>query len=107
MLVQRLAKDALLDALLDDTAARERVALSTQEFGQALDRLDRAPLSSAQIRTELAAARIEWQGLLQALRDTRSKSGRQALARGSDSLLALFERLTELYERSLQVIMGG
>ena len=107
MLVQRLAKDALLDALLDDTAARDRVALSTQEFGQALDRLARAPLSSAQIRTELAAARIEWQGLLQALRDTRSKSGRQALARGSDSLLALFERLTELYERSLQVIMGG
>ena len=107
MLVQRLAKDALLDALLDDAAARERVELCTREFGQALDLLDRAPLSSAEIRATLATARTEWQRLLQALRDTRSKSGRQALVRGSDSLLALFERLTELYERSLQVIMGG
>ncbi len=107
MLVQRLAKDALLDALLDDGAARERVSLSTQEFGQALDLLDRAPLSSAEIRETLANARAEWLRMLQALRDTRSKSGRQALARGSDSLLALFERLTEMYERSLQVIMGG
>ncbi len=107
MLVQRLAKDALLDALLDDAAARERVELCTREFGQALDLLDRAPLSSAEIRATLATARTEWQRLLQALRDARSKSGRQALARGSDSLLALFERLTELYERSLQVIMGG
>lgn len=107
MLVQRLAKDALLDALLDDAAARERVERCAGEFSQALDLLDRAPLSSAEIRATLATARTEWQRLQQALRDTRSKSGRQALARGSDSLLALFERLTELYERSLQVIMGG
>ncbi len=107
MLVQRLAKDALLDALLDDAAARARVELCAAEFSQALDLLDRAPLSSAEIRVTLATARTEWQRLLQALLDTRSKSGRQALARGSDSLLALFERLTELYERSLQVIMGG
>ena len=107
MLVQRLAKDALLDALLDDPAARERVILSTQEFGQALDLLDRAPLTSAEIRETLGQARAEWQRMLQALRDPRSKSGGQALARGSETLLALFERLTEMYERSLQVIMGG
>jgi AmiR/NasT family two-component response regulator len=107
MLVQRLAKDALLDALLDDPAARERVSLATLEFGQALGLLDRAPLSSAEIREALASARAEWLRLLQALRDARSKSGRQALARGSETLLALFERLTEMYERSLQVIMGG
>ena len=107
MLVQRLAKDALLDALLGDPAARERVALTTQEFGQALDLLDRAPLSSAEIRETLASARAEWLRMLQALRDPRSKSGGQALARGSETLLAQFERLTEVYERSLQVIMGG
>ena len=107
MLVQRLAKDALLDALLDDPAARERVILSTQEFGQALDLLDRAPLTSAEIRETLGQARAEWQRMLHALRDPRSKSGGQALARGSETLLALFERLTEMYERSLQVIMGG
>jgi hypothetical protein len=69
--------------------------------------LDRAPLSSAEIREALASARAEWLRLLQALRDARSKSGRQALARGSETMLALFERLTEMYERSLQVIMGG
>lgn len=107
MLVQRLAKDALLDALLDDAAARDRVALSTKEFGQALDLLERAPLGSAEIREALATARTEWLRLLQALHEARSKSGRQALARCSDSLLAVFERLTEMYERSLQVIMGG
>ena len=107
MLAQRLAKDALLDALLDDAAARERVALTVQEFGQVLDMLDRAPLNSAEIREALASARAEWLRMLQGLRDPRSTSGRQALARGSESLLTLFERLTEVYERSLQVIMGG
>ena len=107
MLVQRLAKDALLDALLDDSAARERVTLTALEFSQALDGLDRAPLSSAEIRETLASARAEWRSMAHALRDTRSKSSRQALARGSETLLGLFERLTEMYERSLQVIMGG
>ena len=107
MLAQRLAKDALLDALLDDAAARERVALTVQEFGQVLDLLDRAPLNSAEIREALASARAEWLRMLHGLRDPRSVSGRQALARGSENLLTLFERLTEVYERSLQVIMGG
>ena len=107
MLVQRLAKDALLDALLDDAASRERVRQATQEFSQALDALDRVPLSSAEIRETLASARAEWLRMAQALRDTRSKGGRQALARGSETLLGLFEKLTEMYERSLQVIMGG
>lgn len=107
MLAQRLAKDALIDALLDDAAARERVALATREFDQALDWLERAPLTSAEIREALASARAEWLRTAQALRDARSQSGRQALARGSEALLTLFERLTEMYERSLQVIMGG
>ena len=107
MLVQRLAKDALLDALLDDASARERVRQATQEFSQALDALDQVPLSSAEIRETLASARAEWLRMALALRDTRSKSGRLALARGSESLLGLFEKLTEMYEHSLQVIMGG
>ena len=45
--------------------------------------------------------------MVQALRDTHSKSNRQALARGSEKLLASFDHLTGLYEHSLQVIMGG
>ena len=107
MLVQRLAKDALLDMLLADSAARERVALSAREFGEALDLLDRAPLSAPEIRETLAGARAEWLRMVQALRDPNSKNSRQALARGSEKLLASFEHLTGLYEHSLQVIMGG
>jgi AmiR/NasT family two-component response regulator len=107
MLVQRLAKDALLDGLLADGAARERVAMAVLEFGEALDLLDRAPLSAPEIRAALASARAEWLRMVQALRDTHSKSNRQALARGSEKLLASFDHLTGLYEHSLQVIMGG
>ena len=107
MLVQRLAKDALLDALIGDGAARERVALTVIEFGQALELLERAPLSSPEIRETLASVRAEWRRMVQALGDTHGKSPRQALARGSETLLALFDRLTRMYEHSLQVIMGG
>jgi AmiR/NasT family two-component response regulator len=107
MRVQRLAKDALLHALLDDRMAKVRVEATMAEFAQALDELERAPLTSADIRDALARARDEWLRMQQGLRDARSAEARQALARGSEALLALFEQLTAAYEHSLHVIMGG
>jgi len=107
MRVQRAAKAALLGALLDDDAARSQLALTQAEFEAALTLLEHAPLSSAEIRDALAAARAEWLRMAPGLDDARTDAARQALARGSEELLALFERLTALYEHSLQVIMGG
>lgn len=107
MRVQRLAKDALLHALLDDRVAGDRVEATMLAFAQALDELERAPLTSADIRGALARARDEWLRMQPGLRDARSTEARQALARGSEALLASFEQLTAAYEHSLHVIMGG
>jgi AmiR/NasT family two-component response regulator len=104
MLAQRLAKQALMGALLpevmvvpDDTVAA---------FEQGLAYLRDAPLSSVAIRESLGAADVAWQEMLRGARNPASVEGRLALARASEELLALFDRLTDTYEHSMQMLMG-
>ena len=106
MRVQRLAKDALLASLLSDGAARERLAGTMAEFEAALLELERAPLSTPEIRDALAAARSEWLRLVSGAGNAGSVEGRAVLARCSDALADVFDRLTACYEHSLQVIMS-
>jgi len=109
MLSQRLAKQALLGALLQGDAGRRAAAVAAHtvaEFEAALSALKVAPLSSADISTGLAAMDGEWQRMLQGTRAVSSPEGRLQLARASEALLEGFERLTERYERSMQVLMG-
>ncbi|RZL00861.1 MAG: ANTAR domain-containing protein [Rubrivivax sp.] len=106
MLAQRLAKDALLAELLDDSARREGFAQLKSEFETALLELEMAPLSSPEIREALKAARDEWTRLLAGLRFLDKAESRLAISRASEALLEVFEGLTTLYERSLQVIMS-
>jgi AmiR/NasT family two-component response regulator len=106
MRVQRLAKDALLASMLPAPAARDRLALSMDEFEAALLELERAPLSSPEIRTALAAARDEWLRLVRGVRAADGAEGRAALVRSSEVLVETFEQLTASYEHSLQVIMS-
>jgi AmiR/NasT family two-component response regulator len=109
MLSQRLAKQALLGALLPGEAAAaaqaeaQRVA---QAFEQALHELEAAPLSTGEIRAGLASAGAEWQRMLQGVASAQQPAGRLLLAQASEALLALFEQLTERYEHSMQVLMG-
>ncbi|OYV00475.1 MAG: antitermination regulator, partial [Burkholderiales bacterium PBB5] len=109
MLSQRLAKQALLSALLPGPAADAQAAAAAQtlaDFEAALRALEQAPLASDEIRAALAQARGEWLRLLQAVRQTAGGAVPAALARESEALLASFEQLTSLVEHSMQVLLG-
>jgi hypothetical protein len=106
MRVQRVAKDALLAVLLGDPARQATLAPQLDEVEATLAELEASPLASPDIRAALAAARDEWLRLLRGLRGADSAEGQAALARCSDALLDVFDRLTASYEHSLQVIMS-
>lgn len=109
MLSQRVAKQALLAAWLPgpagDAAAAAALA-SVAEFDAALLELERSPLAGDEIRSTLAVARGQWQRLLEGTRGAASREGRAVLSRESEALLQSFERLTSLYEHSMQVLLG-
>jgi hypothetical protein len=109
MRVQRVAKDALLAALLDDNARRAALPPLLDEVEQTLRELEAAPLASSDSREALTAARDEWLRLLRGLRGVdgaQAQDSRALLVRSSDALLDVFDRLTASYEHSLQVIMS-
>jgi hypothetical protein len=109
MLVQRLAKEALLGHLLDGetAAALQAEAQGTvHSFEQALQRLVDLPLSSAEIRIALGVAGREWQAMKKALEQVADEAGRRQIARSSESLLVLFDQLTERYEHGVQLLLS-
>ncbi|MDN6885853.1 type IV pili methyl-accepting chemotaxis transducer N-terminal domain-containing protein, partial [Variovorax sp. CAN2819] len=106
MRAQRLAKDALLAAALKEEAAEARLVPTMAEFEAALLELERAPLSTTEIRAALASARDEWLRLVGGVQALDSADGRATLVRSSEALVDTFERLTASYEHSLQVIMS-
>jgi len=106
MRAQRLAKDALLASTLAASASRDRLLPTMGEFEAALLELERAPLSSPEIRAGLVAARDEWLRLVGGVQALDSPEGRATLVRSSEALVDTFERLTGWYEHSLQVIMS-
>jgi AmiR/NasT family two-component response regulator len=109
MLSQRVAKQSLLAGCLSgpagDAAAAAAMA-SVAEFDAALTQLERSPLAGDEIRATLAVARGQWQRLLEGVRGASAREGRITLARESEALLQSFERLTSLYEHSMQVLLG-
>lgn len=109
MLSQRVAKEALLaQALRDDAAAQaaERGRQAAADFEEALAFLNAAPLTTREIRETLDQAGARWQSLQAAVARIGQRDGPPALADASEALLALFEQLTERYERSMQVLIG-
>jgi hypothetical protein len=64
------------------------------------------PLSTREIRDSLDLAGRTWDELTRALARVKGAEGQQALGETSETLLALFEQLTERYERSMQMLMG-
>jgi AmiR/NasT family two-component response regulator len=109
MLSQRVAKQALLGVLLEGdaaTAAAAEAERAKTEFEEALQFLNAAPLTTREIRESLDEAGRHWAAMAKALARVRSAEGQKALGEGSEALLALFEQLTERYERSMQMLMG-
>ena len=98
MLSQRMAKLALLgSAELDATAA---------EFEQGLATLQQAPLSTPQIRAMLEQGEAAWKALQAAVPEAKQPAGRMKVAAASEELLEVFDRLTEAYQHSVEVLMG-
>lgn len=106
MRAQRLAKDALLAAMLPEGAWSARLAPTMDTFEASLLELERAPLSSPEIRDALHGARDEWLRLVRGVRHADRAEGRADLVRASEVLADTFDRLTASYEHSLQVIMS-
>lgn len=109
MLSQRYAKAALLGALGHPTLAQRSAVLmgSTRaDFDKAMHDLNNLPLSSPDIRSALAHAKVQWQHMLAGADAAAHPDGRAGLAQASEALLTTFEQLTEHYEHSLQMLVG-
>jgi AmiR/NasT family two-component response regulator len=106
MRAHRLAKDALLIALLGAGPWSIRLAPTIDEFEAALLDLERAPLSTPDTRAALLIARDEWLRLIRGTRSASAAEGRAILVRSSEALAEIFDTLTAAYEHSLQVIMS-
>jgi len=96
MLSQRLAKQALLNAPSEATAAG---------FAKAFEYLNAIPLVTRDIRDNLAEAEQAAASFQAALPRAATPAGREEIAGLSESLLALFDRLTERYELGMQMLM--
>ena len=106
MRVQRLAKQAMLAALLAQPARLQDLPPLLDAVEATLAELEQAPLGGAATRSTLATLREQWLNLLRGLRLSQGPEGRQALVVASDALLELFDRLTADYEHSLQMILS-
>ncbi len=104
MLAQRAAKQALIAGLLPAGPASDRAA-TEKSFADALAFLRKAPLTSEEIATLLAAAAAGWATLQPALAEAHRPGARDTIATASESLLLQFGQLTDLYERGMQALM--
>jgi AmiR/NasT family two-component response regulator len=109
MLSQRLAKLTLLAWLSDGNAAktaREEAAQAADTFERALTYLNALPLSTRETRELLSAATTSWRDLSDACQRGRSAESQWTIGVTSEALLTISEKLTDEYERSMQVLMG-
>ena len=108
MLSQRLAKHAAVAALAGAQVAQAQLAsmtVSSKAFAEGLAYLERIPLSTPEIRNLLADAATAWDKFEPALVRGGTPSGLSEVASGSETLLAIYDQLTDLYERSMQMLM--
>jgi hypothetical protein len=106
MLSQRIAKQALLGALLDDPASQAALLQSRHDVEAALRQLRTLPLATPEIQQRLGEAEQAWAGLAAALERAGDEGAQRVIADQSDALLAQFEALTQLYEHGMQRLAG-
>ena len=105
---QRMAKLALLQGLASDKAALEpALAQTAAEFEAGLAKLVQAPLSTPLIRSMLEHGESAWNELRTAVAGADKPAGRMKLAAASEELFELFDQLTNAYQHSIEVLMGG
>jgi AmiR/NasT family two-component response regulator len=108
MLSQRLAKLSLLAVLSAERAEQmhAEAAATSKAFDDAMTFLLAAPLSTRAIRESLDEAARLWAQLTRAIVNAGQVEGQHAVGAASESLLVVFDRLTDEYERSMQALMG-
>jgi AmiR/NasT family two-component response regulator len=106
MLSQRIAKEALLGALLDEPGAAQALTEARQEFEAALQQLRALPLATPEILQLQAEAEAAWAELAAVLERAGDSGAQLVIARRSEALLALFEALTQRYEHGMQRLAG-
>ena len=104
MLSQRLAKCAIVDGMQNSSESRAQGREAEGAFREGLAYLRKIPLTSPQIRTLLEEAEGAWARFCGAL-GRNDEGARTEIAILSETLLATFDRLTDLYERSMQMLM--
>jgi AmiR/NasT family two-component response regulator len=113
MLAQKMAKLALLPGLIEDPAARPApgsMEAAMTAFSEGIDYLKSIPLSTPEIRRDLAQASELWLGFQAALPDSgpfreQAGQGQAMVAALSDELAERFDRLTGQYERGMQMLL--
>ena len=106
MLSQRLAKQAIVAGLLPARAAdREAAAAAEKAFVEGLAYLQSIPLTSDEIKALLESATSVWGRFRSALARDDAAAARGEIADLSETLLSQFSQLTDLYERSMQMLM--
>jgi AmiR/NasT family two-component response regulator len=109
MLAQRIAKLALLDALVTEPerqAMAEQARQAIASFEDTMATLRDAPLTTPKDRTTLDAGKRAWDALRAKITQAHLPQGRLHLAQLSEELLEIFDQLTESYEHSLKVLVG-
>ena len=103
MLSQRIAKEAVVASLI---ATATRSPDAERAFDEGLAYLKGIPLSTPEIRALLADVDTAWTALRPILDGIDTPAACAAIAALSEALLTQFEQLTDLYERSMQMIMA-
>ena len=103
MLSQRIAKEAVVASLCVTDARPDE---AERAFVEGLAYLKGIPLSTPEIRALLAEADAAWMSLRPILDGAGTPVASAAIAALSETLLTQFEQLTDLYERSMHMIMA-
>lgn len=106
MLSQRIAKCCFMLSVAPSKELLQELHLLCDKYQFAEDYLCRAPISTPQIIKDLDAAKVEWQRMLQALKNLQNAKALTEILDASERLLDSMERLTDQYEQAMQMLIG-
>ncbi|MCE1249864.1 MAG: type IV pili methyl-accepting chemotaxis transducer N-terminal domain-containing protein [Comamonadaceae bacterium] len=106
-LSQRLAKNYYLLATgMDAKLLREQMAQDAVEFRQTLESLQKAPVATPAIRSQLELAQGQWVFFDAALQRPVDARGLDAMNTASERMLEVMQQLAGAYEAALKEIVG-
>lgn len=104
---QRLAKNFFLTAAgIDSKDIRDQLVSDRSEFMQALDALNKAPISTAAIRNELSLVQSQWVFFEAALNRKADDESMRQVATSSERIHDVGDALTALYDAALKDLLG-